>query len=94
MAMSYPKGVSLPSAFFLVSATTVGTEKILAALSGLGGAKVRGLLCGSAGYLNVTMSNGVVCAGLPFQAGINPGEFASVQISTSGTPAQNIWAIV
>lgn len=51
----------------------------------------RGILCGVAGTVNVTMKNGHVITGLPLVAGVNPGEFASVQ---SGGTATGLWAIV
>ncbi len=51
----------------------------------------RGLRIGVAGTLNVTMRDGTVCVDLPVFAGDNPGLFASIQISTAGGAAQNVW---
>ncbi len=51
----------------------------------------RGLLIGTAGSLNVTMQNGEIRVAVPFQVGINPGRFKSIQ--TGGTAA-SVWAIL
>jgi len=47
--------------------------------------------------LDVTMRDGVTRTGLPFIAGINPGEFVTVLDSTAHTDpaaAQGVWEIV
>ncbi len=49
----------------------------------------RGLLIGVAGTLNITLQ-GQDHDGVPFQAGLMPGNFQAVR---SGGTAQNIWAI-
>ncbi len=50
----------------------------------------RGLLVGTAGTLNVTMTGGVERTGVPFPAGFTPGFFTVVR---AGGTAQNIWAV-
>jgi len=80
----WTKQIALPNDFILVSAaaplgTTVLSENC------------RGLLVGTAGSLNVTMQNGSVRTGVPFQAGVNPGRFAEVN---SGGTAENIWQVL
>lgn len=92
--MTHAKAIAPPNDFIMVSATTVGSDTVLASISGVGAGPVRGLLIGTAGYLNVIMQNGQTRTGVPFQAGINPGLFKTVLTSTSGTPAQNVWVIV
>lgn len=52
----------------------------------------RGLLVGTAGFLNVVMQNGQTRNGVPFIEGLTPGFFAQVLDSTGG--AQNVWAVV
>jgi hypothetical protein len=51
----------------------------------------RGLLVAAAGTVNVTMRNGQVRTSVPLIAGINPGEFASIQ---SGGTATGIYAVI
>ena len=74
-----------PVDFVLVSATAVTTDVNLPE-------GCRGLLVGTAGALNVTMSNGQERNSVPFIQGINPGFFQTVRVSTGG--AQDVWAIV
>lgn len=76
-----------PFDFVLVSATTVAVDTQLPA-------NCRGLLCGKAGYLNVTMQNGNARDGVPMIEGSNPGFFAAVRESTAAGAARNVWAIV
>lgn len=80
----WTKQIALPNDFVLVAATTVGSEVVL-------NERCRGLLVGTAGSLNVTMRNGSVRTGVPFLAGVNPGQFASVQ---AGGDAENIWQVI
>ena len=94
MTMQHDKSISIPRKFVQISATTVGTDTTLSAVAAIGNRPVRGLLIGTAGYLDVTMEDGSEALGLPFQAGINPGAFAVVQESTGGGAASNVWAIL
>lgn len=80
---SYEKEVALPDDFVqLVSGTPSTTYEC--------SARCRGLLIGVGGTINVTMRNGETRSGIPVQAGIIPGRFASVL--TGGT-VQNVWEI-
>jgi len=80
----WTKQIALPNDFLLVAVasptTTVNFDE-----------GCRGILVGTAGLLNVTMRNGHAITGVPFQAGVNPGRFASVQ---SGGTAENIWQVI
>ncbi len=80
----WTKQVAPPNDFVQVSAGVPSVEVVLSE-------RTRGLLIGAAGSLNVTMSNGSVRTGVPFQAGINPGHFASIQ---AGGSASNVWAVL
>lgn len=74
-----------PSDFVLVSSGEPGSTIPLPT-------GCRGLRVGTAGALNVTMSNGNQRDGLPMIVGDNPGLFSEVRATAGG--AQNIWAIV
>lgn len=50
----------------------------------------RGLLCGTAGTVNLMDGTGEILANVPLQAGYNP--ISVKQVRTSGT-ADNIWAL-
>lgn len=91
MSMSPQKSVAIPEDFVLVSATTVASDTTLSTLTAR---PIRGLLVGTAGYLDVTMLNGEERDGVPFQAGINPGAFKIVRESVAVGAAANVWAIV
>lgn len=81
----YSSLVVPPYDFVLVASGAVGVDTDLPE-------NCRGLLIGTAGSLNVVMSNGVERDDVPFIQGINPGLFRTVRISGGG--AQNVWAIV
>lgn len=80
----WTKQIALPNDFVLIAAGVPAGTTVLSD-------RCRGLLVGTAGSLNVTMRNGNVRTGVPFQAGVNPGQFASVQ---SGGTAENIWQVI
>lgn len=76
-----------PVDFVLVSATTVAADTDLPA-------NCRGILVGTAGFLNVTMQNGSAPNSMPFIEGLTPGFFTKVRISTGAGAASNVWAVV
>lgn len=81
---SYGGLTSIPSDYILISAGAPAGNFDCHA-------ECRGLLIGTAGFLNVTMKNGHVIANLPVQPGILPGFFASVQ---AGGTATSIWEVL
>ena len=85
--------IAIPIEFFPVAGDGNGVPNATHNCSSL----CRGLLVRVAGVLDVTMRDGVTRTGLPFIAGINPGEFVTVLDSTAHTDpaaAQGVWEIV
>lgn len=80
---NHARSVSIPNDFVQQFSGAPDSEKVLPD-------ECRGLLVGTAGTLNVTMANGEARTSVPFQAGITPGRFASIQ---SGGDAENIWVV-
>lgn len=86
MGTRHDKAILPAVSFRLVAAGTVGAGEAGDLPDG-----TRGLRVGTAGTLNVTMSDGEIITDFPVFQGDNPGRFQSVQ---QGGTASNIWAIL
>jgi hypothetical protein len=83
-SLGHARSVAIPNDFVQQFTGVPNSEKVLPP-------NTRGILLGTAGTLNVTMENGSARLLVPFQAGINPGRFASIQTGGTGS---NVWAVV